>query len=171
MYDRLPQKRYDHTLKLTRKFLNKSDRILDLGVINPFAELLKKEGYNVQNTRGEDLDEHYNQLTQYNADIVTAFQILEHLVNPYMVLKNLPADKLLVTVPLRLWFAKPFQKGNDPWARHFHEFTDWQFDWLLEKTGWEIHHREKWTNPSKRIGIRPLLRSITPRYYAIYAER
>jgi hypothetical protein len=57
------------------------------------------------------------------------------------------------------------------WDRHYHEFEDWQFDWLLEKTGWKIMARGKWTNPTKKIGIRPLLRWFTPRYYIVYAER
>ncbi len=41
----------------------------------------------------------------------------------------------------------------------------------MEKAGWEVIHRHKWTHPAKKLGIRPLLRSITPRYYAVYAER
>ncbi|MCW8980959.1 MAG: methyltransferase, partial [Altibacter sp.] len=51
------------------------------------------------------------------------------------------------------------------------EFEDWQFDWLLEKAGWTIKKREKFTNPVKKIGIRPILRRFTPRYYLVYAER
>ena len=57
------------------------------------------------------------------------------------------------------------------WDRHFHEFEDWQFDWLLEKAGWKIKDSMKWKAVTKQIGIRPLLRRITPRYYMVYAER
>jgi hypothetical protein len=32
------------------------------------------------------------------------------------------------------------------WDRHYHEFEDWQLDWLLEKTGWKIIDSQKWTN-------------------------
>jgi hypothetical protein len=35
------------------------------------------------------------------------------------------------------------------WDRHYHEFEDWQLDWLLEKTGWKIIDSQKWTNPLK----------------------
>ena len=59
----------------------------------------------------------------------------------------------------------------DPWGRHFHEFEDWQFDWLLEKAGGRVVRSEKWTSPSRVLGFRPLLRRITPRYYAVEAER
>ena len=31
--------------------------------------------------------------------------------------------------------------------------------------------KEKWTNPSFKLGLRPLLRNFHNRYYAVYAER
>ena len=43
--------------------------------------------------------------------------------------------------------------------------------WLLEKAGWKIKARHKWAHPVKKIGLRPLLRTFTPRYYIVYAER
>ena len=55
--------------------------------------------------------------------------------------------------------------------RHFHEFEEWQSDWLLEKAGWKIIKKDKWTNPSLKIGLRPILRNFHNRYYAVYAER
>ena len=70
-----------------------------------------------------------------------------------------------------MWFANAYKSKSDPWDRHFHEFEDWQFDWLLEKSGWKIKKRKKWTNPVNKIGIRPFLRYFTPRYYIIYAEK
>lgn len=171
MYEIIPKKRYQQTMRLVEKFFNREDRILDLGVENPLALLMKEKGFQIQNTSGEDLDEEYASLKNVEADGVTAFEILEHLLNPYSVLKNLPGKKLLVTVPLDLWFAPPYRNMNDVRDWHYHEFTDWQFDRLLEKTGWEIKFREKWTNPVNKIGIRPVLRRFTPRYYAVYAER
>ena len=104
-------------------------------------------------------------------EFVTALEICEHLINPMGVLSALPCDKLIASVPLSLWFAKAYRSKTDPWDRHFHEFEDWQFDWLLEKSGWEVKDSEKWTSPSKKIGIRPFLRNTTPRYYIVYAER
>ena len=32
-------------------------------------------------------------------------------------------------------------------------------------------YREKWTHPVKKLGLRPLLRYFTNRYYAVVAER
>jgi len=147
-------------------------RILDLGVDNPLAEVMKAAGYEVYNTKGEDLDEHPDIVAAFDVDAVTAFEILEHLVAPYNVLRLIKAPRLFATVPLRLWFAKAYQHPLDPWDRHFHEFEDWQFDWLLEKTGWQIVRRAKWTSPPEKIrGIRPVLRRFTHRYYALEATR
>lgn len=171
MYKVIPKKRYQHTLDLVDKFFSKEEKVLDLGVENPLSNLIREKGFQVKNTGGEDLDDEFEQLNNIDADVVTAFEILEHLLNPYSVLKNLPGRKLLVTVPLSLWFSKPFNDSYEKRDWHYHEFTDWQFDRLLEKTGWEIKFRKKWTNPSQKIGLRTILRYYTPRYYAVYAEK
>jgi hypothetical protein len=140
-------------------------------VVNPFSEVLKKEGYNITNTTGEDLDIDTQAVQDNNYDVATAFEIFEHLVSPYTVLKDIKAKKLIASVPLRLWFASAYKSKTDTWDRHYHEFEDWQFDWLLEKAGWRIKKSEKFTNPVKKFGFRPILRYFTPRYYLIYAER
>ncbi|WP_297332706.1 methyltransferase [Flavobacterium sp.] len=172
MYENtFPHKRYKHTLDFLQKHISKNEQILDLGITNPFSEIMKKEGYNVTNTTGEDLDFDQSALINNNYTVFTAFEIFEHLLNPFTVLQHIKSDKLIISVPLRLWFSPAYRSKTDMWDRHYHEFEDWQLDWLLEKTGWVIKDRHKWTNPSGKIGIRPLLRKITPRYYIIYAER
>ena len=172
MYEgKFPHKRY----KLTSEFLNDhvpvSDSILDLGVKNPFTEVMEKQGYVVTNTNGEDLDIDTSAVINSNAEVVTAFEIFEHLLSPFTVLKDIKAKKLVASVPLKLWFASAYRSKTDERDRHYHEFETWQFDWLLEKTGWTIKARKKWTNPTKKVGFRPILRLFTPRYYIIYAER
>ena len=166
-----PNKRYKHTLEFLESVVPSSSKILDLGVENPFSEIMKKNGYEVTNTQGEDLDLDTNPVKTDGFDVVTAFEIFEHLVSPFNVIKDIKADKLVASIPLRLWFSPAYRSKTDMWDRHYHEFEDWQFDWLLEKAGWKIIKRKKWTNPVKKIGFRPLLRSFTPRYYAVYAER
>ncbi len=172
MYEKtFPNKRFKHTLEFLRQHINTSESILDLGVKNPFSDLMISEGYAVKNTKGEDLDEDQSTIKNSTATVITAFEIFEHLLSPYEVLKEVKADKLVISIPLRLWFASAYKSKTDMWDRHYHEFEDWQLDWLLEKTGWTIKARAKWTNPVKKIGIRPLLRQFTPRYYIVYAER
>ena len=172
MYDKtFPNKRYKHTLQFLEKHISPSEAILDLGVENPFSKIMKQHGYSVENTKGEDLDLDISSINNSNANVVTAFEIFEHLLSPFTVLKSIEATKLVASIPLRLWFSPAYRSKTDMRDRHYHEFEDWQFDWLLEKAGWKIIDREKWTNPTKKIGIKPNLRRFTPRYYIVYAER
>ncbi len=171
MYAHYPEKRYRLTLEFLQKHVGTEESILDLGVPNPFSEIMEREGYQVSNTGGEDLDLNLENVRQSDAQVVTAFEILEHLVAPFNVLRAIPGDKLLASVPLRLWFARAYRSKSDPWDRHFHEFEDWQFDWLLEKAGWQVKDRLQWAHPVGKIGFRPLLRRFTPRYYLVCAER
>lgn len=172
MYEKtFPNKRFKHTLEFLKKHVQPSESILDLGVKNPFSDIMISEGYSVENTTGEDLDDDQSTIENSTADVLTAFEIFEHLLSPYQVLKSVRAQKLVISIPLRLWFAPAYRSKTDMWDRHYHEFEDWQLDWLLEKTGWKIKDRAKWTNPVNKFGIRPLLRKFTPRYYMVYAER
>ena len=165
------KRRYNKTLLMLRSILPSNSIIYDLGVENPLSILMKESGYKVYNTLGKDLDIDYKIQLPKDVNIVTGFEILEHLVSPYPLLKNLKAKKLFVTVPLKLWFSKAYRNKNDIRDCHYHEFEDWQFDWLLKKSGWTIKKREYWRNPSNKIGFRPILRFFTKRYYAVYAER
>ena len=124
-----PNKRFQYTLEFLKKHIDTKESILDLGVDNPFSKIMRQNGYEVENTSGEDLDFDYSSVLQSKAEVITAFEIFEHLL-----------------APLHL-------------------------DWLLEKAGWKIQDRQKWTNPVKKFGIRPFLRLFTPRYYIVYATR
>lgn len=172
MYEKsYPSKRYRITLNFLKKHIPTNLSILDLGVNNPLSDLMRKEGYLVSNTNGEDLDEDRSVILNSQTEVTTAFEILEHLLSPYEVLKSIKSNIIVLSIPLRLWFSKAYKSKTDLRDKHFHEFEDWQLDWLLEKSGWEIIDRKKFTNPTKKIGIRPLLRLITPRYYLVIAKR
>ena len=172
MYEKTyPSKRFNITLDFLKKHIKTSETIFDLGVPNPFSKIMVDNGYSVINTKGEDIDNNQSALQNENYDVITAFEIIEHLLNPYTVLQNVKADKILISIPLRLWFSSAYRSKTDMWDRHYHEFEDWQLDWLLEKAGFKIVARVKFTHPVKKIGFRPLLRWFTPRYYLVYAER
>jgi len=164
-------KRYNHTIEFLQKVLPAPATILDLGTRNDFSEIMEKHGYTVYNTEGEDLDKLPEVVKKFNVDAVTAFEIFEHLLAPYNVLRAIESAKLITTIPLNLWFAKAYRSKTEEWDRHYHEFEDWQFDWLLEKAGWKIKETEKWTSPVKKLGFRPILRQFVPRYYATYSEK
>ncbi|WP_420387500.1 methyltransferase [Roseivirga sp.] len=163
--------RFEKTLRFMEKGLPKGSKILDLGTPNDLSNFLIESGYQVDNAYGEDFDLHPEIISLEGYDAVTIFEVLEHLINPMGILLQIKAPKLYASVPLDLWFAKAYRNKNDQWDQHFHEFEDWQFDWLLEKSGWHIERSEKWTSPTSMIGIRPILRRFTPRYYIVEASR
>lgn len=178
--DRWSLRRYKLTVKFLQRYFSpihntllRPTSILDLGTENGLGNYMKSLGYDVINTRGEDFDQtDIDSFAVYpRPDLVTSFEIFEHLLNPFGVLKALPGKHLITSVPLRLWFAPAFCNRTNQAGRHFHEFERWQFDWLLEKAGWTIIAREAYVSPSFKPGIRTLLRWITPRYYIIYAVR
>ena len=170
-FKNFPFKRYQITTDFIKKFVDKNELILDLGIENPLSKILKNNGYNIINTSGEDLDIDQSAVKETNATVVTAFQIFEHLLNPFQLLMSIKANKLVCSVPLSLWFSKAYRNSKDTRDNHFHEFEDWQFRLLLQKTGWKIIEEKKFTNPVKKIGLRPLLRLFTNRYLIIYAEK
>lgn len=163
--------RFDRTLDWMRGSLPPPARLLDVGGDNPFARRMREAGYAVANTDG-DLDDH-PEAASLEADAATAFEIFEHLVNPLSVLRAIRAPRLFASVPMRLWFAPAYRNASDPWDRHYHEFEPWQFDWLLEKGGWTVVRRERWTprRDGLPLGLRPLLRTVTPRWYVVEATR
>lgn len=172
MYEKhYPEKRFNITMEFLKSHAASPSTILDLGVENPFSKLMSAEGFSVENTRGQDLDVDRSQLLSSSAKITTAFEIFEHLLSPLEVLKSIQSEHLFASVPLKLWFSKAYKSKTDPWDRHYHEFETWQFDWLLEKAGWEIIDSKTFTHPVRKVGFRPLLRLITPRYYLVYCQR
>lgn len=172
MYENnFPHKRFKITLEFLEKHIPKTNNILDLGVENPFSQIMKEAGYKVQNTTGLDLDDDVSEIANFNGKVVTAFEIFEHLVSPYTSLKAIPCDKCVISVPLKLWFSSAYRNKNDIRDQHYHEFEPWQLDYVLEKAGWKVVDSVKFTNPVNKLGIRPLLRKFTNRYYLVYCER
>jgi hypothetical protein len=63
---------------------------------------MKEEGFST-NTSGEDLDKNQLVFSSEKQDVVTAFEIFEHLLNPYTILSEIKSDKIFISIPLRLW--------------------------------------------------------------------
>lgn len=165
-------KRFDKTLSFIKKNIGDNAKLLDLGTENYFSRILKKEGYQVSNTGGKNLDTDYSKFVNTDVDCLTAFEIFEHMLAPFNILKDVKTKKMVASIPLKLWFAGAYWNDKDDWDKHYHEFEKKQFDFLLEKTGWKIMDSETWTSSDwKKIGIRPILRHFTPRYYIVYCER
>ena len=91
MYENsFPELRYKNTIALIEKYISPKDIILDLGVINPFTKILEEKGYKTRNTGKTDLDLQPELVKTYDAHVVLALEILEHLVSPFPLLQNLP---------------------------------------------------------------------------------
>lgn len=172
MSDSLLLDRFQKTHKFMLKHLDPNAKLLDLGTENDLSRYLRSKGFDVQNTQGENLDTDYKGYLDCEVDAVCSFEIFEHMLAPFNFLSQLKTNKLIASVPLKLWFASAYWNEKDDWDKHYHEFEPKQFDYLLEKSGWKILDSEKWTSSSwKRLGIRPFLRHFTPRYYIVYCER
>jgi len=163
--------RYQKTISFLKKNMPPPCKILDLGTENEFSRMMKENGYDVINTHGEDLDVDFNNIVNQKVDLVTAFEIFEHMLAPFNILKSIQAPKLIASVPLKLWFANAYWNAKDDWDKHYHEFEPKQFDFLIKKTNWKILKSEKWPAPYNcQFGIRPILRSFTNRYYIVYCQ-
>ena len=57
MYKKLPTHRYKKTLEMLKEVCPAPAVIFDLGVRNPFSEIMKQNNYKVYNTGGEDFDD------------------------------------------------------------------------------------------------------------------
>ncbi len=151
--NRTLERRFHKILKFLSEAVEPPAKILDLGTPNELGHRMISAGFSVSNTEG-DLESMEAQLGA-DADVVTALEILEHLVSPANILRAIRAPRLLATVPLRLWFSSAYCHPSDPWDRHFHEFEDSQFDWLLEHSGWKIVRAQKWTSTAHAMESDP----------------
>ena len=164
--------RYQKTLEFLKKHIPTSSKILDLGTVNDFSKIMSEAGYIVENTKGENLDIDFKIVSNSDADVITAFEIFEHMLAPFNLLNSIKNKKLIASIPLKLWFANAYWNEHDDWDKHYHEFEPKQFELLLKRSNWNILESEKWKsyNP-KKIGFRPLLRRIYSRYYVVYCEK
>ena len=158
--------RYSETVKFIGKHIQKSEQIIDLGVENVLSELIKANGFKIKNTSC-DLDEYFGFM---NYDVITAFEIFEHLFAPFNLLM-VTKGKLVCSIPLNLWFAKAYWNDNIKRDCHYHEFEERQFLALLDRTGWQVKDSLKIKYYDKWFGFRPILRMFYYRYLIIYAEK
>lgn len=165
--------RFTKTLKFLQKCIPSNLKILDLGTPNLLSQKMRDKGYTVFNTSGEDFDLEYKKVVaSHQVDCYTSFEVFEHLLAPFNLLHEIPSGHLVCSVPLNVWFSQAYWDDENHWDRHYHEFEARQFDWLLEKAGWTIVRKEKWSSPDKfRFGVRPLLRYIFPGFYFVYAVK
>ncbi len=167
MSTNLEKKRFDKTGEFFARHIPKTAQVLDLGIESDMSRFLRSKNYDIKNTAGEDLDVNFEAVKKFR--YITAFEIFEHMFAPFNLL-NAASGKLVATVPLNVWFSPAYWNNQDKRDCHYHEFEPRQFRRLLERTGWEIIADEQWTI-SGLNGVRPMLRTIFPSYYAVCAVK
>jgi len=171
--------------------------VLDIGAENAFGKkLAERLEYEYIYTEGNLDDcswEPSDEKKMWSGDVdrievfrtVTCFEVLEHLMNPAMFMKDL---KQYVAKDVMLIVSLPRHLHPFFWSRtHFHEFDEKRTLHLFEATGYEVRVRRSYVQwpvfseffKGKKIGrfwipgIRPMLRlftgyfllSLTRRYF------
>ena len=169
----------------------KGKTVLDLGGSgygedNPYERQLRQawsycaKRITVDQGAQADIQVDFNQLPlptppQENIDITTAFDVLEHLAHPVDVLRWIPTNNLIVSLPNSQSFIarRMEEKGDYP---HLYSFTAFTAQKLLEAGGWTItdsyYTFGKWSPLSRLInGVGSLVPSRIGTGIVLHATR
>ena len=159
-YARAARRRFDVTMAHVSTL---RPPVLDLGPTNALArELETRDGVRLEHTDQHDLDR--ERLAAFRPGpyaTITAFEILEHVMNPLFVLDGCrevlrPDGVLYLSVPRRNGCEWLFGKSPE----HFHEFAPDELRWVLDKAGFEIESFSAANTSALSLGVRPLLRRV-----------
>ena len=89
-------------------------------------------------------------------DITTAFDVLEHLEHPADVLRWIPTDRLIISLPNgQSGFARRMEQGQH--FEHLYNFTPYTASILLKHGGWSVEKSYytfgKWSLRAKAINL------------------
>ena len=141
-------------------FVNPGDLCFDLGEANPRIKYLK-ERLNIKVEQIEADDFNFDELPDKKADVVFAFEVVEHLQNPLWFmkqLKKLTDDSIYIMYPCNPhWLWHPM---------HFHEMSKKHFEkWILKPLDLKIVRYKRitfvFTWRTYLIGFRPLIKLLT----------
>jgi SAM-dependent methyltransferase len=157
-YARSARRRFAITLGFVRDL---PQPVLDLGPANALARAVEQRfEVRVEHTGQLDLDRELLR-TAFPGPwaAITAFEILEHVMNPLFVLDGCrevlrPDGVLYITVPRRHPHEWLFGKSPE----HFHEFAPDEMRWVIDKAGFAIARFTTANTSEMGFGVRPLLR-------------
>ena len=165
------ESRYVKTRELLKKYYFEGAKILDLGANNVMRSRLQNHFQTVIHGTG-NLDLNKEELNYNYEDIITSFEVFEHLYNLFPLLREIKKSGalLICSVPLRFPFSKQYWT-DDYHDRHYNEFEERQFFWILKEAGFEILEFEKWYWKFNFVGVRPFLRSfLSPSWVAVVCK-
>ncbi len=165
--------RLKRTQNLLSHYLKKDTKVLDLGPDNLMRRKLVHHFGNQFNGTGTlDLNRNYSEIECVSEDLITSFEVFEHLFNLFPVLKRLRKFNrpMICSVPLRFPLSKQYwtEEYHD---RHYNEFESNQIRWILSESGFKIVKEEYWFLDWNVQGVRPFLRSfLLPSWIALVCE-
>lgn len=172
------RRRLRWTVEFMDKYADKGpiDHVLDIGSENDFGkELARSIGYNYQHTYGNldfDWNLNFKGFEYEKPRYVTCFEVLEHLKNPDMFLRQLNSKILYGAIVFLSW---PTHLCSCWWSpTHFHEYDEARAYELFAGSGFEVMVEDKQFIWPLLNGIRPILRALHPRSWAwqhFYAVR
>jgi len=157
-YARSARRRFTTTLDFVAAL---PQPVLDLGPPNALARAADARfGVRIEHTGTHDLDR--EPLREFRAGpwaAITAFEILEHVLNPLFVLEGCrevlqPGGVLYLSVPRRHPHEWLFGKSPE----HFHEFAPDELRWVIDKAGFAVARFATANTSEWGVGLRPLLR-------------
>lgn len=83
-------------------------------------------------------------------DAATAFEVLEHVAKPELILENIPAQTLYCSVPNEEHF--PYREEI---AFHHRHYTEREFRDLLQSCGWRVAMIRHQEGPESEVGLTP----------------
>ncbi len=111
-----------------------------------------------------DLDMEPLPFEDNSIDVVTNFELIEHLMNPLFFMREIhrvlkPNGSLYITTPDSYCaYHKIEHLIERKYRAHFHEFIKTDLEWLLEKAGFKSFSIERFArqNRSKYMKIKPI---------------
>ena len=157
------QIRWRKTIEFMKGYPFMTLDIGDRSVMTEKLETLYDVGFDNTNI---DLDiEDLSTSFAFDYDLITCFEVLEHLFNPLHCLLQM---KWVLAPDGRIYISTPRYKPHFLWGNHFHEMSEKSILALFERAGLRVVRRKTiFIMPWRSLltGFRPWLRLIFDRGY------
>ncbi len=117
-----------------------------------------------------DVDLLFPPKVAHTIDIITCFEVIEHLFNPLFCLLEM---KRVLKPNGRIYLSTPRFKPHFLWGNHFHEMSDKSLFALIDRAGLKIVRKQKiFVAPWRSLltGFRPWLRLVLDRHWLLEIE-